>query len=263
MSEQMALEVTSCDESFYFLAAFRGPVFEHLSRLGVNLYGAHAVRRTLEIGGALPRWDFPVYSLNLSGACVCFTGLPLEKRDELKAKINYMNGIVSPGLTEKVTHLVTDYCDTQSKKYTVRTFAVAVPILLSCKLCITAFSMQEARRMCLPIMSPLWIEKAWEAAQKFSSENFASAELTQRYRTPIFNQMVSLEGFELRFDSVVTATGIGGDERIDIARLVELNGGRFSGDMKRNECTHLIADHMRGTKYKKVQLSIRHVCRFT
>ncbi|CAJ0592484.1 unnamed protein product [Cylicocyclus nassatus] len=217
ISEQTALEVSSCDESFYFLAAFRGPVFEHLKGLGVNLYGAHAVRHTLNIGGALPRWDFPVYSLNLTGACVCFTGLPVGKRDELKMKINYMNGIVSPGLTEKVTHLVTDYCDTQSKKYT------------------------EARRMCLPIMSPLWIEKAWEASQKFSLENFTSTELNQRYRTPIFNRMV------------VTATGIGGDERIDIARLVELNGGRFSGDMKRNECTHLIADHMRGAKYKKAR----------
>ncbi|KIH52433.1 BRCA1 protein, partial [Ancylostoma duodenale] len=170
MSEEKALQVSSTDESFYFLAAFRGRAFEHLKKLGVNLYGAHVVRQTLSSGGSLPRWDFPVYALNLTGACVCFTGLPLEKRDELKAKINYMNGVVSPGLTEKVTHLVTEYCDSQSKKYTV-----------------------------------------------------------------------------------ITATGVGGDERMDIARLIELNGGRFSGDMKRNECTHLIADQTKGTKYKKAR----------
>ncbi|KAK6727930.1 hypothetical protein RB195_005535 [Necator americanus] len=217
MSEEKALAVTLSDESFYFLAAFRGLVFEHLKKLKVNLYGVHVVRQTLNNGGSLPRWDFPVFSLNLTGACVCFTGLSLEKRDELKAKINYMNGIVSPGLTEKVTHLVTECCDTQSKKYT------------------------EARRMCLPIMSPIWIEKAWEAAQMFSSDMFSSKELTQQYRIPIFNKMV------------ITATGIGGDERMDIARLIELNGGRFSGDMKRNECTHLIADQTKGTKYKKAR----------
>lgn len=39
---------------------------------------------------------------------------------------------------------------------------------------------------------------------------------------------------------------------MDIARLIELHGGRFSGDMKRNECTHLIADQTKGVKYKKV-----------
>ncbi|EYB95197.1 hypothetical protein Y032_0162g3401 [Ancylostoma ceylanicum] len=217
MSEDKALQVSSSDESFYFLAAFRGRVFEHLKKLGVNLYGAHVVRQTLSNGGSLPRWDFPVYALNLTGACVCFTGLPLEKRDELKAKINYMNGVVSPGLTEKVTHLVTEYCDSQSKKYT------------------------EARRMCLPIMSTTWVEKAWEAAQALSSNSFTAKELVQQYRLPIFNKMV------------ITATGVGGDERMDIARLIELNGGRFSGDMKRNECTHLIADQTKGTKYKKAR----------
>ncbi|KHJ86791.1 BRCA1 protein, partial [Oesophagostomum dentatum] len=217
MSEEKALEVSAIDESFYFLAAFRGRVFEHLKKIHVNLYGVHAVRQTLTTGGSLPRWDFPVYSLNLTGTCVCFTGLPLERREELRDKINYMNGIVSPALTEKVTHLVAESCDSSSKKYT------------------------EARRMGLPIMSPKWIEKAWEAAQKFSVENFSSKELVQQHRLPIFSQMV------------ITATGIAGDERIDIARLVELNGGRFSGDMKRNECTHLIADQTKGTKYKKAR----------
>uniref|UniRef100_A0A0K0D5R8 BRCT domain-containing protein n=1 Tax=Angiostrongylus cantonensis TaxID=6313 RepID=A0A0K0D5R8_ANGCA len=38
---------------------------------------------------------------------------------------------------------------------------------------------------------------------------------------------------------------------MDIAGLTELNGGRFFGDMKRSECTHLIADKIRGVKFKK------------
>ncbi|KAK6030105.1 BRCA1 protein, partial [Ostertagia ostertagi] len=217
LSEEKAMGVTSKNDSFYFVPAFRGRVFEHLKKLRVNLYGVHVVRQTLNNGGSLPRWDFPVYALNLTGACVCFTGLPLDKREELKAKINYMNGVVSPCLTEKVTHLVTEHCDTASKKYT------------------------EARRMSLPIMLPAWIEKAWEAAQNFSVDLFTSGDLAQQYRTPIFNKMV------------ITATGVGGSERMDIARLIELHGGRFSGDMKRNECTHLIADHPKGMKYKKAR----------
>ncbi|KAK6042352.1 BRCA1 protein, partial [Cooperia oncophora] len=217
LSEEKAMKVTSKDSSFYFVAAFRGRVFEHLKKLKVNLYGVHVVRQTLNNGGSLPRWDFPVYSLNMTGACVCFTGLPLDRREELKTKINYMNGVVSPCLTERVTHLVTEHCDTASKKYT------------------------EARRMSLPIMLPTWIEKAWEAAQLFSIDLFTSEELTQQYRTPIFNNMV------------VTATGVSGSERLNIARLVELHGGRFSGDMKRNECTHLIADQTKGVKYKKAR----------
>ncbi|VDO18489.1 unnamed protein product [Heligmosomoides polygyrus] len=120
LSEEKALEVTSDSDSFYFMAAFRGPVFEHLKKLGVNLYGVHVVRQTLNTSGSLPRWDFPVFSLNMTGACVCFTGLSIARREELKDKINYMNGVVSPCLTERVTHLVTERCDTSSKKYTVR-----------------------------------------------------------------------------------------------------------------------------------------------
>ncbi|VDO18488.1 unnamed protein product [Heligmosomoides polygyrus] len=94
--------------------------------------------------------------------------------------------------------------------------------------------------MNLAVMLPLWVEKAWEAAQSFSNDLFTSNEMDQRYRTPIFSKMV------------ITATGVGGNERMDIARLIELHGGRFSGDMKRNECTHLIADQTKGVKYKKV-----------
>ncbi|KJH45348.1 BRCA1 protein [Dictyocaulus viviparus] len=216
LSEKKALELASGDGAFYFVAVFRGRVFEHLKRIGVNLYGIHVVRQTLDSGGSLPRWDFPVYALNLTGACVCFTGLSLPRREDLKSKINYMNGVVSPSLTEKVTHLVTDFCDTASKKYA------------------------EARRMGLPVMSPMWVEKAWEASKAFSSDSYVTNETAKQYRLPIFNKMV------------ITATGVGGTERMDIARLIELNGGRFSGDMKRNECTHLIADQTKGLKYKKV-----------
>lgn len=39
LSEEKALEVTSDSDSFYFMAAFRGPVFEHLKKLGVK-YGS-------------------------------------------------------------------------------------------------------------------------------------------------------------------------------------------------------------------------------
>nr|CDJ90994.1 BRCT domain containing protein [Haemonchus contortus] len=217
LSEEKALQVSTKNDSFYFVPAFRGRVFEHLKKAKVNLYGVHVVRQTLNNGGSLPRWDFPVYALNMTGACICFTGLSLDRREELKEKINWMNGVVSPCLTERVTHLVTEYCDTASKKYT------------------------EARRMNLPIMLPSWIEAAWDAAQRFSVDLFTSKEFAQQYRTPIFNKMV------------ITATGVGGRERMDIARLIELHGGRFSGDMKRNECTHLIADHSKGMKYKKAR----------
>ncbi|WKX90279.1 hypothetical protein Q1695_009265 [Nippostrongylus brasiliensis] len=217
LSEEKALEVLSKSDSFYFLAAFRGKVFEHLKELGVNLYGAHVVRQTLTAGGSLPRWDFPVHSLTMTGSCICFTGLSSERREQLKCMINYMNGVVSPCLTEKVTHLVTERCDSESKKYT------------------------EARRMNLPIILPTWIEKAWEASQGFSTELFTSKEITEQYKTPMFNKMV------------ISATGVGGGERVYIARLIELNGGKFSGDMKRNDCTHLIADQAKGVKYKKAR----------
>ncbi|WKX90280.1 hypothetical protein Q1695_009265 [Nippostrongylus brasiliensis] len=179
LSEEKALEVLSKSDSFYFLAAFRGKVFEHLKELGVNLYGAHVVRQTLTAGGSLPRWDFPVHSLTMTGSCICFTGLSSERR--------------------------------------------------------------EARRMNLPIILPTWIEKAWEASQGFSTELFTSKEITEQYKTPMFNKMV------------ISATGVGGGERVYIARLIELNGGKFSGDMKRNDCTHLIADQAKGVKYKKAR----------
>lgn len=59
-------------------------------------------------------------------------------------------------------------------------------------------------------------------------------QLLREYRCPLFSALV------------VTVSGIDSEERAQIRQLVEAEGGRYSGEMKVNECTHLILNEPKG-----------------
>uniref|UniRef100_A0A1I7WPG3 BRCT domain-containing protein n=1 Tax=Heterorhabditis bacteriophora TaxID=37862 RepID=A0A1I7WPG3_HETBA len=216
LPEDECMRISRNDPNFFFLPVFRGKVFDHLKSLNVKVYSSFLVRQLLYNGGCLPKWTHPVYSLSMSGSVICFTGLPSARRAELTDLIHYMNGVVSKALHEKVTHLVTEKCDSTSNKYT------------------------EARRLRLPVMSPVWIEDGWKHATEFIKDDITSIEKRKPYVLPIFSQML------------LTSSGVVSTERSELIRLIEVNGGKFQGDMKRDSCTHLITDKTTGDKYRKV-----------
>jgi len=51
----------------------------------------------------------------------------------------------------------------------------------------------------------------------------------------------------------ITISGFTGTDRHEIGRLVEMNGGIFSGQMNRSSCTHLITANNSGEKFRRAK----------
>ncbi|TRZ03538.1 hypothetical protein DNTS_032388, partial [Danionella cerebrum] len=77
-----------------------------------------------------------------------------------------------------------------------------------------------------PVLLPSWVKACWEKSQ---DGFFHHSELnTEDYRCPI------LKG------CTVCVTGLSTVERKEVQRLCDQNGGTYTGQLKMNECTHLI-----------------------
>ncbi|CAI4222184.1 unnamed protein product [Auanema sp. JU1783] len=211
------LRVSEKDPNFYVFPSFRGPAFEYLNNRKVKVIGASLVIQCLAEGRAIPKWTHPIFSMNLSGAVVCFTGLQPEIRNQLSDLVRWMDGIVSKSFTSNVTHLVADKCESNAPKYKV------------------------ARQLRIPVMSPSWLEEGWVRASQLVVEQLTSPPLIKANTLPLFTNLV------------LCTSGIAGQDRSDMGRLIELYGGRNPGDMKRNECTHLIMEGTSGPKYRKAR----------
>uniref|UniRef100_A0A915D4V6 BRCT domain-containing protein n=1 Tax=Ditylenchus dipsaci TaxID=166011 RepID=A0A915D4V6_9BILA len=136
-------------------------------------------------------------------------------REEKSKVIKFMSGRVSGELDQSVTHLVAEICDPASEKY------------------------MAARSLQLPVMKIDWIDDAWKACNSHNFVDMKSKELIDKYKLPIFT------------GCVITISGFSGAERTNIGRLVELNGGQYTAQMRKNTCTHLISASNSGDKYSR------------
>merc|ERR1719192_1616680 len=114
-----------------------------------------------------------------------------------------MNGRVEKSLTHEVTHLVTTSTGASSKKYIV------------------------AADKGIPILSPKWLDYCWESGKNERIDGTCE-EVVTRFRCPLF------EGMKF------CASGYNMPERNYIKDTVITEGGTYSGDMKLNNCSHLI-----------------------
>lgn len=128
-----------------------------------------------------------------------------------------MGGVAKNVFIEGVTtHLVTTGCSTDSLKYRA---AVAHKI---------------------PAVSLEWIDSAWDTAQAHDIFFFATDDaFVETFKLPLFT------------NCVVSVSGYKPHERAEIKELVEANGGIFSGDLRRDVCTHLVTDATSGEKFKR------------
>ncbi|KAL7076416.1 hypothetical protein ACQ4LE_004706 [Meloidogyne hapla] len=143
---------------------------------------------------------------------IAFTGISFDKREELAKLVHEMGGHCTGLFDENVTHLIAEICDNKSEKYIA------------------------ARRKRLPVLLPRWIQDAHSSEDP--SADFLKEESLDSYRTPIFS------GCE------ITISGFTSTERIEIGRLIDLHGGKFTGHMNRASCTHLITYNNSGEKYR-------------
>uniref|UniRef100_A0AAF5RWP8 BRCT domain-containing protein n=2 Tax=Wuchereria bancrofti TaxID=6293 RepID=A0AAF5RWP8_WUCBA len=202
-----------CDD-FYVLPVFRGKVFSRLISLKCRVYGTLALITCLKKKERLPKRHSPVWSTTLQDSIVCFSGIEMKIRKHQISLVKMMGGTISKAFTKKVTHLVADSQDTKSKK-----FVTAVDYAV-------------------PVLSVSWIFTAWKSAKAFNERKYTDEQFIGEHKLQIFAKCV------------ISCSGLAPQDRSTLSHLIGKNGGVYTGNMRRNHCTHLVTDLNSGEKYK-------------
>lgn len=192
---------------------FRGPAFEHLIGIGCRVVGPLSMALCIQEHQSLPRRPNPLYSLSFRGIVVTATALSTQEREKVQTRVQLMGGNFVSALTSSVTHLVAG--EVGSKKYHV---AVGLK---------------------LPVMQPKWVNLFWEKEQRTLSH--ASSDAYDHLRLPAFKGLT------------ITLSQVSPAERKVLQALVESNGGKYSGQLKNKDTTHVVLLHGTGNKYKHGQ----------
>jgi topoisomerase (DNA) II binding protein 1 len=97
------------------------------------------------------------------------------------------------------------------------------------------------------IMAPEWVDAVYVASK--TSFTHGSDAIFNEYKCPLFR------GY------VITVSGLSSNDRMKIKETVEREGGRYTGEMKINDCTHLIIKEPKGTKYQFAKKWSLHIVR--
>ncbi|XP_022099813.1 DNA topoisomerase 2-binding protein 1-like isoform X2 [Acanthaster planci] len=209
--ENAVMKLTKRDGNMYVCDPFEGEAFNHLVELGCRIAGPLCVLSCLQKEIAVPKVNHPIYSISMLHVTVSCSSIEKTERDKIHRLVQWMGGTVSKNFTDTVSHLIAG--EVGSKKYHV------------------------AASLNTPVMLPEWVYTCWERGKDSylcaTDKNFRI-----KFGCPVFR------------GCVICVTGLESDERRDIRILTDENGGQYSGEMKFNECTHLIVNSPRGPKYE-------------
>lgn len=210
ISRQECLMLKNAENFIFVFPTFEGQAFEFVRALSnAKIISAHCMLSSIKSQKKLPRTVIPAYSFSMEKLIVCCTNIEKKLRQEIYDKVEMMRGKTSKIFTDSVTHLVTT--EVGSAKY------------------------QAAAQMNVPVMLPDWVIKVWEASSE--EDVHATDARFLQYSCPLFNNFV------------VCASGLPESVRQDLKRLVESNGGTYSGDLVCGTTTHLVANEPTGNKY--------------
>ncbi|XP_067686474.1 DNA topoisomerase 2-binding protein 1-like [Haliotis asinina] len=207
--------------SVYLIDPFEGEAFHHLAAIGCRVYGPQCILSCMLLRMEIPRRRVPIYNMAMKDVLVSCTSIEKDVREKIHKQVEYMAGEVSKDFTDAVTHLVAG--EVGSKKYVV------------------------AGSLGKHIMMPKWVTAVWEKA-KYRHVH-ATDDQFQKYRCPIFSGLV------------VTVSGLDQDERKEVKKTIEAEGGKYTGEMKMKECTHLIVKEAKGQKYEHASKWKIHIVR--
>ncbi|KAM4821343.1 DNA topoisomerase 2-binding protein 1 isoform 1-T1 [Thomomys bottae] len=211
ITEEEAIKMKENDRSLYICDPFSGPVFDHLKKLGCRIVGPQVVLFCMRHQQCVPRAEHPVYNMVLSDVTVSCTSLEKDKREEVHKYVQMMGGQVYRDLNISVTHLIAG--EVGSKKYLV------------------------AANLKKPILLSSWIRTLWEKSQENKIARYTEVNM-EEFRCPVF------------LGCVICVTGLGGADRKMVQQLTVKHGGQYMGQLKMNECTHLVVKEPKGQKYE-------------
>uniref|UniRef100_A0A4X1TWD4 DNA topoisomerase II binding protein 1 n=1 Tax=Sus scrofa TaxID=9823 RepID=A0A4X1TWD4_PIG len=207
ITEEEALKIKENDRSLYICDPFSGVVFDHLKKLGCRIVGPQVVIFCMHHQRCVPRAEHPVYNMVMSDVTVSCTSLEKDKREEVHKYVQMMGGRVYRDLNVSVTHLIAG--EVGSKKYLV------------------------AANLKKPILLPSWIKTLWEKSQEKKIARYTDINM-EDFKCPIF------------LGCIICVTGLCSLDRKAVQRLTVKHGGQYMGQLKMNECTHLIVQEPKG-----------------
>ncbi|XP_072307184.1 DNA topoisomerase 2-binding protein 1 [Eucyclogobius newberryi] len=210
IDEHEVLQMDQKDKSLFVFSSFSSPAFLHCKKLGCRVVSPLVVLYCLQQQRCVPKAETPVYSMAMADVTISCTSLEKAMRKEVMELVQLMGGRVYLDLNVSVTHLIAG--EVGSKKYLV------------------------AASLGKPILLPKWVKVCWEKSQ---NSLFRYTDLaTDEYLCPV------LQG------CTVCVTGLSSAERKEVQRLCEQHGATYTGQLKMNECTHLIVSEPSGQKYE-------------
>ncbi|XP_054479173.1 DNA topoisomerase 2-binding protein 1 [Anoplopoma fimbria] len=210
IDEDAVFQMDQKDKSLFVLSSFTSPAFLHCKKLGCRVVSPLVVLYCLQKQHCVPKAETPVYNMAMADITVSCTSLDKATRAEVMDLVQLMGGRVYLDLNVSVTHLVTG--EVGSKKYLV------------------------AASLGKPVLLPTWVKACWEKSQ---NSLFRYTDLPiEDYLCPV------LRG------CTVCVTGLSSTERKEVQRLCDQHGANYTGQLKMNECTHLIVSEPTGQKYE-------------
>ncbi|XP_038209375.1 DNA topoisomerase 2-binding protein 1 isoform X2 [Zerene cesonia] len=201
----------------FVLSDFSGELFERLKSTKCLLVGPRCLSCCLTEGTPIPSGPEPVYTIAMRGIVVTASGLSKQQKENIKKKVHWMGGIYSTVLTEETTHLISD--TVLSDKYI------------------------KSVEKCIPIMSETWVEAVWEASLQLNINGTSSD--FDCHRLPPFTNLQ------------VTTSGISKREKQTIMKLVNENGGTFSGAFQ-SETTDVVVLTKEGIGSEKYKAALEY-----
>lgn len=210
IDEDEVLQMDQKDKSLFVFSNFSSSAFIHCKKLGCRVVSPLVVLYCLQQQRCVPKAETPVYNMAMADVTISCTSLEKATRKEVMELVQLMGGHVYLDLNVSVTHLIAG--EVGSKKYLV------------------------AASLGKPILLPSWVKACWEKSQ---DSLFRYTDLpTDEYLCPV------LQG------CTVCVTGLSSTERKEVQRLCEQHGAAYTGQLKMNECTHLIVSEPLGQKYE-------------
>ncbi|XP_026576175.1 DNA topoisomerase 2-binding protein 1 [Pseudonaja textilis] len=210
LDKEAALRIQENDKSLYICDQFSGIVFNHLQKLGCRIVGPQVVIYCMQNQRCVPKADHPVFNMTMADVTVSCTSLPKETREEVHEYVQLMGGRVYRDLNVLVTHLIAG--EVGSKKYLV------------------------AANLKKPILLPTWIKTLWCKSQRRITR-YTDINMGEFLCPPFLG-------------CTICVTGLSSMDRQEVQRLTTENGGQYTGQLKMNECTHLIVQEPKGQKYE-------------
>ncbi|XP_061569064.1 DNA topoisomerase 2-binding protein 1 [Cololabis saira] len=210
IQEEDVLQMDQKDKSLFVFSSFTSPAFLHCKELGCRVVSPLVVLYCLQQQRCVPKAEKPVYNMAMADITISCTSLDKSTRTDVMDLVQLMGGRVYLDLNVSVTHLIAG--EVGSKKYLV------------------------SANLGKPILLPTWVKACWEKSQ---DSLFRYTDLpVEDYLCPVL------------LGCTVCVTGLSSTERKEVQRLCEQHGASYTGQLKMNECTHLIVSEPTGQKYE-------------